>query len=238
MECHDVQQLLAFVNRKSEDLDAAERAALREHLDKCPDCSARNQAEQRADETLGVLMRDVPVPAGLKQQVVKRLGAERGAARWKTVKRGALTAAAAAVLLALVGGYVWQARLPTEITEADVGTALVLVTNSGFWDENSAKQYLKENGLPDHVPQQFDYRLLQSVEPVYFKGRRVAKLTFAKGNDVASVLVLPSEQFRTNQLTEDPTCLNIVPEREHGIIYLILFRGNLGALQRPAQINV
>ena len=39
MECHDVQQLLAFAQRKCENLDAAERTAIRAHLDGCPDCS-------------------------------------------------------------------------------------------------------------------------------------------------------------------------------------------------------
>ena len=90
MECQDVQQLLAFVNRKCEGLADAERDAIREHLDRCPDCSARAQAERRSDEALGRLMRDVPVPPGLQQQVSQRLTAQRRGARWKDGQAGRL----------------------------------------------------------------------------------------------------------------------------------------------------
>ncbi len=236
MECHDVQQLLAFVNRKSEDLDAAERDAIREHLDKCPDCSARADAEQRADETLGVVMRDVSVPAGLKQRVLNRLTAERGAARWKTMKRGVLAAAAAALLIGLVGGFGWYYQLPTAVTPADADSVMLGVNNINKWDENSAKEFLKAHGLSDKLPPKFDWRTLQSVEVISFKGRPVAKLTFAKGADIASVVMLPCEYFRIHEnLGDDLTSRKI--EIEDRIIYLILFQGNLDMLRPPPNFN-
>jgi hypothetical protein len=68
---------------------------------------------------------------------------------------------------------------------------------------------------------------------VEFKDRRVAKLTFVRGADVASILVLPSEQFRTTNLVPNPTWLNLVPG--NGVTYLILFRGNPEAM-RPVEI--
>ena len=52
-------------------------SGLQQHLDKCPDCACLAQADRRLDETLGKVMRDVPVPAGLKQSVMKRLATQR-----------------------------------------------------------------------------------------------------------------------------------------------------------------
>jgi anti-sigma factor ChrR (cupin superfamily) len=229
MECHDVQQLLAFVQRKREELDAAERAAIRAHLDICPDCSARADAEQRADDTLGQVMRDVPVPAGLKQQVLNRLTAERGTARWATVKRGV---AAAVLLSALAGGLIWNAGWKAEVTQADVDALVIAVNANGPWKESAARDYLKSQGLGDHLPSNFDFATLRNVEAFQFKGRRIAKLTFARNDDVAIVFVLPSGRFHIHEtLHDDPTRLKIEPEQE--ITYLILFQGNLDAL-RPA----
>ena len=83
MNCQDVHQLLAFADRKAEELDQPERDALKQHLEKCPDCAEQSLAERRADALVGAAMRDVPVPADLKQKVLKRLAAERGGVPWK-----------------------------------------------------------------------------------------------------------------------------------------------------------
>jgi hypothetical protein len=233
MECHDVRQLLTFVNRKAEAVDRAERDAIAAHLEQCPDCRALSQAEARADETLGALMGDVPVPAGLKQQVLNRLAADRSVTRWKNIKRGSWAAAAALVFVTLTAGGVLFLRLPANVTQADVDTILAAATKNGEWDEDAAHAYLKAHGVPETVLPPFDFRYLQSVEAIGFKGRKVAKFVYTRGNDVATVFVLPAEQFRLADLEENPTNLKKIVDTERGVIYLILFRGNLGALQPP-----
>ena len=58
MECHDVRLLLTFSERRCEQIDAAERNAVAQHLNGCHDCAAFAAAERAVDESLGQLMRD------------------------------------------------------------------------------------------------------------------------------------------------------------------------------------
>ena len=91
MECHDARTLMLFA-RSSEAVDAAEKAALQQHLDGCPDCAARAQAERHADEALTKLMQDVPVPADLKGKLLKRLADDRPAKPWRWLASAAAVA--------------------------------------------------------------------------------------------------------------------------------------------------
>jgi len=225
MNCQHVRQLLAFVDRKCEELDPAERDAVKQHLEQCAECAAVAQSERSVDAALGTVMRDVDVPAALKANVLKRLAAERGKGRWKW----AAGAVAATLLIAAVtAGIIWQARQPISVVQNDLEPSNFFVDHPHL--NQDPRAYLAKEGLPDVLPQQFDLRFLQYVEVVEFKGRRIAKLAFSRGNDRAVVLILPAKHYRTTDLREDPTNLEIQYSEDRHFIFLILFRGNLSAL--------
>jgi Putative zinc-finger len=231
MECHDAQQLLAFVNRPSEELDAAERDALRDHVANCPDCSARLQADRRADEVFGPLMRNIAVPADLKEKVLQRLSAERPRP-WKP-----WVAAAAAVLL-LVATLAWALRPLPEFTIYD----LDYIRKVDQLDEDAIEDRFEKQGVTAKVPRDLDYTYLQHVHIVEVKGRRVAKLSFSRPEKGANaeVLVLSNEQFRTSELRENgqiggTTSIRIWHEKDSpNFVYVAFFRGNINLLMRQS----
>lgn len=232
MECHDVQQLLAFVNRPSEELDTAERNALCEHLAACPDCAARLQADRRADEAFGPMMRNVPVPADLKQKILRRVSSER-TRPWKT-----WLAAAAIVLLGVSGAVAWIAKPKPEVT---LDTLMAVLAMEQMEDE-ALDDYFKSIGMSVRVPRQMNYRFLTSVDSVDFNKRKVAKLSFSRTDQpaVADVIVLSEEQFRLSNLPQDErelrgntTSIRIWREANNpGFVYVAYFRGNYNLLTR------
>jgi hypothetical protein len=239
MECHDVRVLLTFAERRCELLDAEERAALDQHLDKCPDCASISQAERQADQIIGQLMVDVPVPSNLKGKLKHRLAAERPRKPWRWI------AAAAAVLLLVSAGAVSMIDFRTELTAPDFHWVVVELT------AETAEADLAARGLNVRVPAKFNYRLLQHVDVVEFKGHRVGKLTFAQfgGGASATVLILPHSQFHMNTETDfaeadipGSTSIRIrhAPPADGDprgdFIYVIFYRGNIASLERQLEV--
>ena len=236
MECHDVQQLLAFVNRQREELDAPEREALGEHLEKCPDCAVAFQTERRADEILGALVREVPVPADLRQKLLNRLATEHSQAHWKLLQRASLVAAAA-ILLVVTAGLSWQFWPKPEITRDYV----MQMVSFHDWDKEQVEHFFAEQGLSVKAPGEFDYRFLQHVEIVQFKGKPVAKLTFSRTDDqtaLVNVLILSTKQFRMHELEgdQDIPLTTWIRVRHHPedseFTYLVFYRGQIDAVLR------
>jgi hypothetical protein len=212
MECQDVRQLLAFLERKSEELDAAEGAALQKHLDACPDCAALAASERSADQAIGAALRNVAVPAGLKQQVLRRLAAQRGGAPWK---RWAVGAAVAAMLLVAIGGA-WAFWPKPEFT--------VPVERSD-WTQPEVQRYLNERGVTVPAPGKFKYGQLRQVDVVLIHGRPVAKLTFERNDGaLAIVFFVDTKQFTLNE--DDPSIRILPVDGDEGRFkYLIRWQG-------------
>ena len=221
MECQDVRQLLAFFERKSEELDAVERDALRKHLNACPDCAAVSAQERGIDQSLGAAMRDVPIPAGLKQQVLQRLARERGGKPWKR------WAAAAVLLLAIGGGTSWYVLHRPVLTIDDVNWNI-----DTAWTPDSVEQHLKNQGLTVRAPDKFDYRYLQQVDVVEVRDRRVARLTFRNDDASATVFIVDAKQFNSEQLKDDTrVMIRVGGDQLAGFTYVILYSGNLQSLE-------
>jgi hypothetical protein len=231
MECQDVRQLLAFLERKSEELDAAEGAALQKHLDACPDCAALAASERSADQAIGVALRDVAVPAGLKQQVLSRLAVERGVAPWK---RWAGVAAAAMLLAAIGGAWVFWPK--PELTNEDVKSYA-----GANWSKESVEHYFEGQGLKVRAPDKFMYQYLHQVDVVLINGRRVAKLTFVRSDDraaFATVLIIDKTQFKVDDIDPKKELDTLIKVRfgedeSSQFIYVIhlRFRGDLESLE-------
>jgi hypothetical protein len=97
-ECHDLLQ------QRLDGRPAADRAALERHLSDCPDCRERHAAARLLERGLRALKRPTP-PADLGRHIASRVLAERRQSL--RFRRLLPLAAAAALLLITLGGYLW-----------------------------------------------------------------------------------------------------------------------------------
>src|SRR6478672_2798025 len=77
MDCNTAWTLLPYAKPHAPELDPTEGLELQQHLESCPSCSTIAAHEQAQDETLGHAIRDVALPAGLKERLVNRLTTQR-----------------------------------------------------------------------------------------------------------------------------------------------------------------
>jgi hypothetical protein len=184
--------LLALQRRGGDAIDPTERAALQQHLDACPDCTALAHSEDAIDDALGTAMRAVTVPAALKQRVLTRLALTQPR-RWPRV-----AAAAAVLLLALGGTAAWMMR-PLPQVEVEAVTEMA---GRRFMAPGDIQQWYHERGIEMAVWSQLDQRHLWTFDIVEFQGRRVPKLVFFNSDKqaMAEVIVLRTSQFDTRGL--------------------------------------
>ena len=203
MDCKNARLLLEFTHPGSAELDRDDAEALHQHLADCPDCAAQAREERRADEHLGRALRAVPVPAGLRERLLKRLSDDHDASSRRRLLRWAGGGAAAAAVLAavLLGYHTWFGQLP-----AVNGNDLHAQANS---QPRSQPQTVEENfqsmGVAMKAPPRFDYSYLDSYGLVAFQGQQVPQLLFVLRAErtgppaLARVYVLSSRQFDLQQ---------------------------------------
>src|SRR5436305_2225163 len=103
MDCRTTRHLLEFARPRASELDDLDQDALNGHLAVCPDCDTMARAEREADQHLGQAIREVPIPQGLRERLMRRLRDERKAWYRRWLARGLLAGFAAAVVL--VAGF-------------------------------------------------------------------------------------------------------------------------------------
>jgi hypothetical protein len=237
MDCKNARLLLEFVHPGSAELDAAEAEALHQHLAECPDCAAQAREERRADEHLGRAMRDVPVPAGLRERLLKRLTVERD--RWyrRWIVRG--VAAVAAVAALWVGYLVWFNQLPA-VTTAEVRR--IADSEKPVTRDRLVRAFTKEFGVAVNPPDRFNYNLLESYGLEVLEGRPVPCLLFYSGPDRATgagaafahVFVLSDRQFDLEQTMRNIGAassgiryqIDVTFSHDKDAIYLVFYTGD------------
>lgn len=239
MDCKTARLLLEFAQPGDAELDEAEAQALRDHLHECPECAVVAAAERRADEHLGRAVRDVPVPEGLRERLLSRLGRERDA-WWK---RWALHKVAAAAALFLAGwlGYTWWVgRLPA------INVADVLDDHSQpRMSPQAVEDWFGRRGLAMKTPPLRD-DLLASYHVAVFRDKQVPLLLYVRPADgggggppvVAQVYVLSANQFDLKRTLEHGAFFNgsgqvaeVIkhPEFPDQYLYLIISTGGTHA---------
>jgi hypothetical protein len=182
MDCRTARYLLDFARPGTNDLDAADRAALEGHLAVCQECDSFARAERRLDEHIGEAIRDVPVPSGLKDRLLARLRRQREEWWMEGMKRVARYAAvAAAILLVVWGGWRTTQRPPQPTGEELVDFMLTRHVHS----LPSKEEAEKELGVP--LPDGLDYRYLAEYGHTKLMGREVPFLRFVRSSDQSSV---------------------------------------------------
>jgi hypothetical protein len=203
MDCKTARMLLEFSRPQAHDLDETDRADIAGHLAHCPDCDEFARAEQRVDQHIGKAMRQVEVPDRLLAAIRNRLAQESRRQRLRKYCAG--IAAAAAVLIAAIGLYIWQSwHLPSvDIQSVWDRTNQITYTRTPI----SVRGEFSTLGVDVDAPLQFNYALLSACSLGDFQGKRVPQLTFtgqeASGQrQVAEVYLLSDKVFDLKSLRQ------------------------------------
>jgi hypothetical protein len=216
MDCRTARHLLEFSRPRLNELEGCDQDALNGHLAVCPDCDAMARAEREADEHLGRVIREVPIPQGLHERLLRRLRDEREAwyRRWLARGLRVVAIAAAVLLIAWFGLTSWRKHnLPHPDGDQLTNAALQRHQYSPPTQED-AEDWFRNNGFSVAAPDDFDYGNLFLFSLADFPGpkeisKRVPCLIFVRTDDqgrksqVALVYILSNKQFDLRALKEN-----------------------------------
>jgi hypothetical protein len=213
MDCRTARLLLDYARPHAPELASDDAVALERHLAGCPDCADAAARDHRVDDCLGRAVRAVEVPVGLRQMICNRLDADRADWRRRVWGRVLRYAAAAAVLVAAVWGFLrWrQAQLP-RIDPEDVGRDFVERRYSPFTREKVEELFRNRN---------VDYPLPRGLNYAYLTTYGLADLPGQQGQQLRQV---PQLVFIRHD--DDPGGVH-----EHALVY-ILSRDEFEVVQR------
>jgi hypothetical protein len=202
MDCKTARLLLDFARPQARELEAEEAEALESHLDHCPDCHSQARGERLFDDRLGKAMRQVEVPAGLREQLLARLESARGDWYRQRFAHAARLCAAAAALL-LLGWVGWRWVREHWVAPVDIQRVANAIGNDATEDPiaRTARQ-LKALGAETPLSDDLDYHLLAGppvlAELPGYPGRMVPSLLFVRNGRVARVYLI-----RENAIPKD-----------------------------------
>jgi hypothetical protein len=190
MDCRDAQFYLRFRRPGSDEFDPEMGRELDRHLAGCPHCAAEARAEAAFDTAVAAAVRDVPVPAGLRDRLVAHVAAQRGT----TLRRRAYRYAglAAAVLLAVGIGFGAFGSRPN----LDLYALVSAEAEQDRQPEETVRNWLTAQRLPPDLPYPFDYALLKGFSLKEVQGREVPVIVFADQVGFAKVYIFRVNQFR------------------------------------------
>lgn len=238
MTCDHARILILFSRPNgAKDLLPEDCEALARHLSECSACSASASAQQTWDKSLARQFQAVTPPQGLQERLLKSAYAAQGAALRKRIYMGLAGVALASFVL--VAGFVIH-RLTRPLL--DTNRALEQFQTEQEQPEQASKNWLAAQGLPQHLPEPFDFRLLTARGYADLQGQHVPCLTFQVWRpgelrpDTARVYVVTAQNFQLNQLREGQNSfgtLRLINDESHGVAYVILHTVNLELFLKP-----
>jgi hypothetical protein len=222
-----------FAKRSLSELDADDAELLDQHLRSCTRCAEHALAERQFDDQLTRAMQAVPVPADFRPRLLTRLSAERREwySGWPRRHLG-ITAAAASLLLAIVGVWLYRATRP--LPTIDTTVFLNERAEQHGASSKAVEEFFRDKYRIETVaPPGFNYAFLDSFD---VNGERLPQLLFCRGTNRAYVWILSSKRYdlatalqqpraesggRTVELLPHPSDLNVV--------YLLEYTGSLSS---------
>ena len=243
MNCRDAEFFLRFRRPGlpgAGELAPKDAAALDQHLAGCSLCAAQDRASSAFDTTIGTAMRAVAIPAGLRERLIARNSAERGAVIRRRTYLAAALAASLFLTIGLAAG-IFSASRPQPNIELLADRAAGLESAMHFvaaqvdpvqaqTNENDVRRWLKAEGLPEELPENFDFSLVLSYHWEEVQGRKVPVILF-RGRDqgFAKVYAFRETQFNLKGMkhAQNSTCQAIVYEtnRRPGLTFVVVFTG-------------
>jgi hypothetical protein len=243
MDCKTARLLLDFARPQARELEAEEAQALESHLDRCPDCHSQASHERQLDDHLGKAMRQVEVPAGLREQLLARLESARGDwHRQRFAHAARLTAAAAALLIIGWAGWYWVRE--HWVTPIDTQRVANSISNDAAEDPIArTRRQLKALGADTPLSRHLDYHLLACppflTELPGYPGRMVPGLLFVRNGQVARVYLIREQAIPEKTLDAidgGSFKAQLVDWEGEPYCFLVIHDGeDLGWLQPPQQ---
>lgn len=243
MDCKTARLLLDFARPQARELEAEEATALERHLDHCPACHSQARGERELDDCLGRAMRQVEVPAGLREQLLARMDSARGDwNRQRFAHAARLSAAAAAVLLVSWFGWYWVRE--HWVASVDMQRVADAISNDAMEDpRDGAERALKDLGVETPLSPHLDYRLLISPPALAklpgYPNREVAMLVFGRNGRVARVYLIREKAIPENTAAATATGsfkAELLPSEGEPYRFLVIHDGdNLNWLLPPGQ---
>jgi hypothetical protein len=235
MECRDAQfylRLRRTAGQGIDELGADVTAALDGHMATCAECARLGRAAANFDRAIGLAMRGVPVPSGLRERLVTQAAKAQGAALRRTALRYGGLVAAAFVLIAVGVGIFTQ----RPAADAD---GIVRANDAGVQNPREYTQkWLAAEKLPENLPWDFDYDLWVGCGYEKIADRYVPVVTFVarNGRDRAKVYLFreggefDTKEMRDAQASHFTGQVVAGKEQWRGVRYLIVHTGppNLG----------
>ncbi|HKB38025.1 MAG TPA: hypothetical protein VKD72_16380 [Gemmataceae bacterium] len=245
MDCKTARHLLEFSRPRLNELEGCDQDALNGHLAVCPDCDAMARAEREADEHLGRIIREVPVPQGLHERLLRRLRDEREAwyRRWLARGLRVVAIAAAVLLIAWFGLINWRKH---NLPRPD-GEDLAKAAQGRRVNLEMAMEWFREHGFsvapPDEFKEEnlFSYHLadLPGISDLPGIRKKLPCLLFVRTDNqgrqsqVALVYILSDKQFdlsavpaQTDWGSGSPY-KSLVWHRTPNFAYVIIYSGDL-----------
>jgi hypothetical protein len=241
MDCKTARLLLDFARPQACELEPEEAGALENHLDRCPNCHGLARGERQLDDHLGKAMRQVEVPAGLREQLLARLEVDRGDwYRRRFAHAMRLAAAAAAILLLLWAA--WHGLIGRSKTPIDPEQVAFAVNSDAAKDARAKLQEaLKRMGVETSLSPNLDYHLVIAppgrAELPGCPGQTVPMLVFARDGRHATVYLVPAEQLSVDAplaIGSATVKVEVLPSAGEPYTYLVVHEGdNLDWLRLP-----
>jgi anti-sigma factor RsiW len=200
MRCEDARPLLdAYVDAE---LPAAESAALREHLARCPQCRPEAAALERLRDEIRHAAPSYLAPPGLRAQI--RAGLRREASAGPATARWLAYAASLLVAVALGSGGTWlisgerqQTLVADELIDSHLRSLLAdHLTDVRSSDKHTVKPWFA--GRTDLSPPGVDLAAegfaLVGGRLDLIEGKPVPALVYRAGKHVINVFVLPARR--------------------------------------------
>jgi len=232
MECRDAQFYLRLKRHHaagSDELGADVAASLNGHLATCPACAADAGGAASFDRAVASAMRRVPLPAGLREQLVAHVAAKQGAILRGKLYRSAIAAAAAVVLVFLGIGMFSSTRPKPDPDQ------LAQEAGSQYSEpKESTERWLAAQKLPTDLPLPFDYTLRPSHDIVKMWDYDIPVIAFYNNGEFAKVYIL------RNDGRPDPNALRDAQDshatvkimRDSRVTYMIVYTGGPNGLEQ------
>lgn len=196
MDCRTARLLLDFARPRVPELAAPEADALHRHLADCPDCAAVQRLERRLDEPIARAMRDVPLPAGLRERLLDKVA---GPLTLRWYRRKAVWSGLAAALVLLALGWYW---FNPPLTQLDLAALHERANNQPVSAQAVVERFPGDGlqvafhrGLAVEAPPRFNYNLLTYHGVCELQGQRVPFLEFQNGSNLLRVYILDGKRF-------------------------------------------